>query len=175
MALEAVFHRRSEVLNAERLQQLEAVLARSHPPTLEDIIDAFTHPLLDRSERGGPGWKAFFALVAEVNNSPEWGNVLMTRHFDPLVQKFIEAIRRALPGCRGARPLLGLSFPVRRAHADLRRDRAIDRLSGGVCRSSDLDDVHVRLVPYCAAGFRAICKAADASGAAAGKRRSRRS
>jgi hypothetical protein len=34
----------------------------------------------------------------------------------------------------------------------------IDKLSGGACRSSDLDSVHERLVPYCAAGFRALCR-----------------
>ncbi len=173
--LEAVFHRRSELLNAERLQQLEAVLARSRAPTLEDIIDAFTHPLLDRSERGGPGWKAFFALVAEVNNSPEWGNVLMTRHFDPLVQKFIEAIRRALPGCQDRDLYWAYHFLSGALTLTFAETGRIDRLSGGVCRSSDLDDVHARLVPYCAAGFRAICKRAGAGGDAAGKRRSKRS
>ena len=52
--------RRAEVLNAERLQRLEGVLARSQAPSLEDIIDAFTHPLLDRSERGGPRLEGFF-------------------------------------------------------------------------------------------------------------------
>jgi len=33
----------------------------------------------------------------------------------------------------------------------------IDKLSGGVCKASDLDAVHERLVPFCAAGFRALC------------------
>lgn len=163
--LEAVFHRRSEVLNAERLQRLEAVLARRRAPTLEDIIDAFTHPLLDRSERGGPGWKAFFALVAEVNNSPEWGNVLMTRHFDPLVQKFIEAIRRALPGCEDRDIYWAYHFLSGALTLTFAETGRIDRLSGGVCRASNLDDVHARLVPYCAAGFRAICRPAKRRGA----------
>jgi AcrR family transcriptional regulator len=155
--LEAVFHRRSEVLNAERLQRLEAVLARGRPPTLEDIIDAFTHPLLDRSERGGPGWKSYFALVAEINNSPEWSNVLMTRHFDPLVQKFIAAIRKALPDCEDRDLYWAYHFLSGALTLTFAETGRIDRLSNGVCRSSDLDDVHARLVPYCAAGFRAVC------------------
>jgi len=159
--LEAVFHRRSELLNAERLHRLEAVLARAprgRAPALEDIIDAFTHPLLDRSERGGPGWKSFFALVAEVNNSPEWSNVLMTRHFDPLVQKLIEAIRLALPGCDDRDLYWAYHFLSGALTLTFAETGRIDRLSGGVCRASDLDDVHARLVPYCAAGFRAICQ-----------------
>ena len=77
--LEAVIARRAQDLNAERLARLDAVLAagRGRKPSLEAIIDAFTHPLLDRSARGGPGWKSYFALVAEVNNSPEFGGVLV--------------------------------------------------------------------------------------------------
>ena len=96
--LEAVFLRRAEDLNSERLARLDAAIAgaRDQPPQLEAIIDAFTHPLLDRSARGSPGWKSYFALIAEINNSPEFGGVLMTKTFDPVVQRFIEAIRRGI-------------------------------------------------------------------------------
>ena len=38
-------------------------------------------------------------LIAQINNSPEWGGELMTRYFDPLVRRFIEALRKALPDC----------------------------------------------------------------------------
>jgi AcrR family transcriptional regulator len=155
--LEAVFLRRADDLNAERLARLDALVDGVTPPTLEQIIDAFTHPLLDRSARGGPGWKSYFALIAEINNSPEFGGVLMTRHFDPVVQRFIAAIRRALPGC-DVRDLYWayhfLSGALTLTFAETGR---IDKLSGGVCRSSDLDSVHQRLVPFCAAGFRALC------------------
>jgi hypothetical protein len=37
--------------------------------------------------------------VAQVNNSPEWAPVLMTQHFDALVEKFIVVLREALPSC----------------------------------------------------------------------------
>ena len=118
--------RRAEDLNGERIARLDTILAaaeRKRPPKLEDIIDAFTHPLLDRSTRGSPGWKSYFALIAEVNNSPEFGGVLMTRYFDPVVQRFIEAIRLALPGSHGPRRVLGLPLPLGRAPAHVRRDR----------------------------------------------------
>ena len=124
--LEAVFHRRSEVLNAERLQRLEAVLAAR--PTASQ--PSRTSSTLSRTRcstaqsAAEPGWKSYFALVAEVNNSPEWGNVLMTRHFDPLVQKIHRRHPQGAAGLRGSRPVLGLSLPVGRAHADLRGDGA---------------------------------------------------
>ena len=128
----AVFQRRAELLNPERLAMLEEVRRAALPgvPTLEDIVNAFTYPLLERSARGGPGWKSYFALVAQVNNSPEWAPVLMTQHFDPLVEKFIAVLREALPGMLAARGLLGLSIPNGGADSDLCRDRAHRYLIG---------------------------------------------
>lgn len=157
--LEAVFLRRAEDLNSERLARLDALLDRHgrKAPTLEEIIDAFTHPLLDRSARGGPGWKSYFALIAEVNNSPEFGGVLMTKHFDPVVQRFVEAIRRALPGCDERDLYWAYHFLSGALTLTFAETGRIDKLSGGVCRASDLDSVHQRLVPFCAAGFRALC------------------
>jgi len=157
--LEAVFARRAEELNGERLARLDALLAagRRKAPALEEIIDAFTHPLLDRSARGGPGWKSYFALVAEVNNSPEFGGVLMTKTFDQVVQRFIEAIRRALPDCEERDLYWAYHFLSGALTLTFAETGRIDKLSGGVCRSSDLDSVHERLVPFCAAGFRALC------------------
>ena len=86
--LDSVLGRRSEVLNEERMQRLEACIEKATPgpPQLDEIIDAFTHPLLDRSERGGPGWKAYFGLIAQMNNSTELGGVIMTKYFDPVVR-----------------------------------------------------------------------------------------
>ncbi len=157
--LEAVIARRAQDLNADRLARLDAVLAasRGKKPSLEAIIDAFTHPLLDRSARGGPGWKSYFALIAEVNNSPEFGGVLMTRHFDQVVQRFIDAIRFALPGSAERDIYWAYHFLSGALTLTFAETGRIDKLSGGACKSSDLGSVHERLVPYCAAGFRALC------------------
>jgi AcrR family transcriptional regulator len=157
--LEAVFLRRAADLNDERIALLDGVLARSgrRAPRLEEIIDAFTRPLLDRSTRGSAGWKSYFALIAEINNSPEFGGVLMTRFFDPVVQRFIEAIRRALPRCADRDLYWAYHFLSGALTLTFAETGRIDKLSGGVCRSSDLASVHERLVPYCAAGFRALC------------------
>ncbi len=163
--LEAVFTRRAADLNEERLALLDALLANrgQRPPNLEAIIDAFTHPLLDRSARGGPGWKSYFALVAEINNSHEFGGVLMPKHYDPVVQRFIQAIRLALPGSDERDVYWAYHFLSGALTLTFAETGRIDRLSGGVCRSSDLDEVHRRLVPFCAAGFRALCSPAKRS------------
>ncbi|MGO9804194.1 MAG: TetR family transcriptional regulator [Steroidobacteraceae bacterium] len=169
----AVFERRAEVLNRERLELLEAVRQRSLPtaPPLEAIINAFTQPLLERSARGGPGWKSYFALVAWVNNSPEFGPVMMTRHFDPLVDRFIAVLREALPGCPPREIYWSYQFLTGALTLTFAETGRIDKLSGGLCRSSDLDSVHERLAPYVAGGFRALAaRAAAATSPRASKR-----
>jgi AcrR family transcriptional regulator len=167
--LEAVVMRRAAELNFERLARLDAVLsaAGAGRPTLESIVDAFTHPLLDRSARGGPGWKSYFALIAEVNNSPEFGAWLMSKHFDPVVQKFIAAMHRALPDCADRDLYWAYHFLSGALTLTFAETGRIDKLSGGLCRASDLDAVHERLVPFCAAGIRAVCLPAPAARARA--------
>jgi len=157
----AVFQRRAEILNPERLARLEEVRRAALPgvPSLEDIINSFTYPLLERSARGGPGWKSYFALIAQVNNSPEWGPVLMTQYFDPLVERLIAALREALPDCPLREIYWGYQFLTGALTITFAETGRIDKLSGGLCNSSDLDSVHERLPPYVAAGFRAICGA----------------
>ncbi|HEV8017641.1 MAG TPA: TetR family transcriptional regulator [Steroidobacteraceae bacterium] len=155
----AVFERRAEVLNRERRELLEAVRRAALPgvPTVEAIVNAFTQPLLERAARGGPGWKSYFALVAWVNNSPEFGPVMMTRHFDPLVDRFIAVLHEALPGCPPREIYWGYHFLSAALTLTFAETGRIDKLSDGLCRSSDLDSVLERLAPYMAAGFRALC------------------
>jgi AcrR family transcriptional regulator len=161
----AVFERRAEVLNRERLELLDEVRRRALPavPSLEAIVNAFFQPLLERSARGGPGWKSYFALVAYVNNSPEFGPLMMTRHFDPLVDRFIAVLREALPDCPPREIYWGYQFLTGALTLTFAETGRIDKLSGGLCRASDLDSVHERLAPYVAAGFRALCARAAAA------------
>ena len=90
----------------------------------------------------------------------------MTKHFDPVVQRFIEAIRRALPDCDERDLYWAYHFLSGALTLTFAETGRIDKLSGGVCQASDLDSVHERLVPFCAAGFRALCAAARARGQA---------
>jgi AcrR family transcriptional regulator len=172
----AVFERRAEVLNRERLELLETARRAALPgaPALEAIIGAITQPLLERSA-WGPGWKSYFALVAYVNNSPEFGPQLMTRHFDPVAERFIEVMRTALPRCPAREIYWGYQFLTGALTLTFAETGRIDELSRGLCRGSDLEAVHERLAPYVAAGLRALCARTQPPAGRPGKRLERRS
>jgi AcrR family transcriptional regulator len=156
--LTRVFERRAEILNRERIERLEAV--RPGPDgrlDLEAVVNAFMEPLILRSARGGRAWKSYFALVAQVNNSPEL-SVLMTRHFDPVVHKFIDVLKAALPEADLRDIYWGYHFLTGALTLTFAETGRLDKLSGRLCRSTDLESVHARFAPFMAAGFSALAK-----------------
>lgn len=154
---EAVLQRRADTLNAERSKALDEVLARHDPAPVNEIIDAFTRPLLNRVIGEDATWRAYFGLIAQVNSNPEWGGKMMSRYFDPLVRRFTDALSDALPGCNNADLFWCYHFLSGALTLTLADTRRIDALSDGLCRSSDFESVHERLVPFFASGFQAIC------------------
>ncbi len=45
--------------------------------------------MIDLSRKGDPGWKSYFALVAQIDNTP-WGGEIIHRFFDSSVGEFID-------------------------------------------------------------------------------------
>lgn len=157
---DAVFLRRAEILNKERMASLDRyeAAAPGGKPTVEGIIEAFLAPVLEIWGRGGPGWDHYFALVAQVNNTPEWGGETMARYFDPLIQRLIAALRKAMPGTRDEDLYWSYQFLSGALTLAFAQTGRIDRLSGGLCRSTDAAAVLARLPRFTAAGFRAVCE-----------------
>lgn len=155
---DAVLMRRAELMNAVRHAALDEVEQR-HPddaPTLEEIIGAFTNPLLDLLANDHEQWQHYFALIAQVNNSPEWGGALMTKYFDPLVRRFLDAIRHALPDSSEADLFWSYHFLSGALTLTFAETGRIDNLSNGVCRSSDMQAISERLPAFIAAGFQRL-------------------
>ena len=155
--LTAVFERRAGEINVERLERLEATQHGRARLDLEQVVNAFMEPLFERMARGGRGWKSYFALLAQVNNSPEFA-VLMTRNFDPVVHKFIEALRSALPEADPRDVYWGYHFLTGALTLTFAETGRLDRLSGQLCRSTDSDGVSARFAPFMAAGFAAVAR-----------------
>lgn len=160
---DAVLMRRAQILNSWRLAALEKVIADASPgaPQVHDIIRSYFEPILTRPHVQEEGWKNYYALIAYVNNSPEWGGKLMTQFFDPLIDRFIEALKLALPDVPDKSIYWGyhcLSGALTLAFAQTGR---IDHLSKGLCRSDDLPGACGYIVDFVSAGFEQFSNTAD--------------
>ena len=152
---EATFMRRAELLNRWRIKALDEAFAAAapNPPSVRAIMDAYLYPILHGPHITEPAWRSYYALVAYVNNSTEWGGKLMSRFFNPMVDRFIDALRKALPDAREEALFWGyhcLSGALTLAFAQTGR---LDKLSGGLCRSEDLEETYRHIVVFVTAGF----------------------
>lgn len=156
----ATFGRRALVLNEVRNRALDACLAEAdpNPPSLEAIIEAYLRPLGDIQNSADDGWRHYLSLVAWVNSSTEWGNELMTEYFNPFVQRFISALRKALPDADEQALFWGYQFMSGALTLTFADTRRMDRLSGGAASSSDAATGYKHMIPFIAAGFREICE-----------------
>ena len=155
---DAVMARRAAVTSSRRMQALDDYEAASGGrPTVEGALHAFLDTDLDLYIQGGENWKNYGALSALASTTP-YGAELMDQHFDPVVLRLIELLKKALPDCAEEDIFWGYHFVTGALMLTLARTGRIDRLSGGLCRSDDYDAVKARMASFMAAGFRSICK-----------------
>ncbi len=156
---DAVFARRAVVTSERRMKALnEYEAATAGKPTVEGALRAFLDTDLDLYIEGGEGWKNYAALGAQVANAPEWGAELMDEHFDPVVLRLIDLLKKALPDCSAEDIFWGYHFVTGALMLTLARTGRIDKLSGGLCKSEDFVAVKERMATFMAAGFLAVCR-----------------
>ena len=158
---DAVFLRRAEIVNRDRIEAMARYEQEfGDRMTVAGLIESFLMPLLNRALHSDPGWKNYFSILAQMNNSRELGTETMARYFDPLAQRLIDTLLRIMPDARKEDLYWSyhmLSGALTLTLADTAR---VDRLSNGLCRSADIDAIAPRMVEYCAAGFLAVCRRA---------------
>jgi len=155
---DAVFLRRAEVWNNERVEAINRYASEAGDAmTLEGLLEAFLKPPFEWSLKGGPGWKHYSALVAQTNANPTFGGETMARYFDPAIRRLIELIRRILPDAREVDLYWAYHMLSGALTLTLGETGRLDRLSGGIARSGDLETAGTYMVRFAAAGFRACC------------------
>ena len=155
---DAVFNRRAEVWNSERVAAINRYADEAGANmTLEGLFEAFLRPPFQWSLKGGPGWKHYAALVAQTNANPAFGGETMARYFDPAIKRLLELVRQILPRATDQQLYWAWHNLSGALTLTLGETGRIDRLSGGLCLSGDLDTACDQMVKFAAAGFRAVC------------------
>ena len=155
---DAVFLRRAEVWNSERVDAINRYAAeQAEAMTLEGLLEAFLRPPFQWSLKGGPGWKHYSALVAQTNANPAFGGETMARYYDPAIRRLIVLIQQVMPDAREVDLYWAWHMLSGALTLTLGETGRLDRLSNGLCRSGDLETASDYMVRFAAAGFRAVC------------------
>ena len=95
--VQAIFARRLDPLNADRLRRLDAceTAAGDIPPPVEKIIEAFIHPALKRLRKNES--KHFMKLMGRIYSDPSEMHEVCHNRFLEVSRRFITAFGRALP------------------------------------------------------------------------------
>jgi AcrR family transcriptional regulator len=162
---DGVFERRARPLVSARRDSLHAYVTSTRAVTVEGAVAAFINPMIDLSLHGDAGWKSYFALVAQIDNTP-WGGEIIHRFFDDNVHELIDVLQSALPGSPKKELYWAYNFLAGSMMLALSGTERVDRLSQGLCHAKDLEAARLRLLNYCAGGFLAMVTAERLSGRA---------
>lgn len=153
---DAVFERRAVVTRERRMAALDAYEAEcGGEPTVEGALHAYLDTDLDLYISGGEGWRNWGALGGQLSNS-KFGAQLMDEHFDAVVLRLVDLLKRAMPDVPAQEIFWGYHFVTGSLLLTLSRTGRIDRLSGGLCQSEDFEAVKARMARFMAAGFREL-------------------
>ncbi|MBI4577658.1 MAG: TetR/AcrR family transcriptional regulator [Planctomycetes bacterium] len=111
--IEAIFARRVEPLNRERLDRLTTLEARAVPPGLEEIVEAFVGPALRLVRRPDRGGAFCMRLLGRTIAVPvEALHARIAPLFDEVRARYARALRRLLPHVGGTELAWRIHFMV---------------------------------------------------------------
>ena len=95
----AVFQRRLDQLNSDRLARLDDALKASDPPRLERVLEAFIYPALllsSRSKGGGDGGRFMRLLMRAWSENATQLHREIARQYSHVMRAFDDAVSRSL-------------------------------------------------------------------------------
>lgn len=156
----AVIDRRADDNVTSLRAALDQVVSASgdQPPAPEDVLRAFIAPVVEHSMRGGKGWRNYIRLLAQVANLPQEESFLLpvNVHYDSVVREFVNQLQRVFPDMPAADVHWSFYFYQAAITHILIEAGVVDRQSGGLCKSSDLDIIVEKMTRFFAAGLRGM-------------------
>lgn len=150
-----VVERRASYMAHQRMQLLDAARGRAGngPISLEDLVDGYVRPFVERSSYGGQGWKHYALLVARASNAPDYAKVIGV-HYNAVARLFLAEFCRTLPDVEEERIYHAFSFMVGTMLSLVAEPGRVESLSSGRYASHDLERVFATMLPFVVAGFR---------------------
>ena len=153
----AVFARRFDPLNRERIALLDAAEARAagRPVPIEDLVYAVVAPPF-RLGRGTRSESRFRCLAGRIfTERPGYMDAIFTELFRELEMRFDAAFRRALPHLSEKARAWRKHMAVGAMVFVLREQEWIRQATGGLCDTADVEGAIRHLVQFMTAGMTA--------------------
>ena len=156
--IDAVFTRRLEPINRERLEWLDRLEAATDAPSLEDILEAFLGPPLRVSQHPVEGKSLLHVaqMIGHATSRPDSRiKDMLIQQFDTIVERFTAALARQLPELDPGQMLWRFLFMIGTMAHTMAISQDIKAYTQGVCDPNDAEGLLRTMVPFVAAGFRA--------------------
>ena len=157
--IRAVFARRFDPLNRERLALLADLQARraGRAIEVERILELLMLPVMKAARQEVEGWSVIATLVGRVHTEPELAiREIFYAQFDEVGETFVAALAAQLPGLSGEELMYRFHFAIAAMAATLVHPDEVKFLSKGrIDPSADPALFVRRWVAFVAAGLRA--------------------
>lgn len=164
----SVMLRRAEPLAVDRLAALQR---RTHKgPELSRvraIVEAFVTPVLTRALAKDPGWRSYFALVAQVASSKLSTLELVADQFNRVALEFVVALGAVFPQAPRHKLHHAYQLMLSATLYSFAGNGRLESLTGGALRSDDYARIAEDLLSFSAAGVISLCRSGAAQREAA--------
>lgn len=151
----AAIARRAGDVNAARLAALRAYAAQAgDAPTVAGVVQTYVATTFRLAQTGGEGFLNYLTLIAQLNSTPA-GAIpgLENTPFDEVVQVFIDLLRQASPSSSDADLYWFYHMLSGAISLSWARTGRIDKLSGGLCLSTDFDAIATHMIAVFSRGL----------------------
>lgn len=157
--IRAVFARRLKPLLDERIRLLEACDLEAEDG-LEQVLAAFLAPLLRMAGADPEHTCGFGRLMGRALFEPKQEvKAIVMEEFREGIERYLGAFRRLLPHLNESERMWRFHFLAGAMAHTVSCTDALEKYSGGACRSSDSEEALGQLVTFLAAGMRAPSRA----------------
>ena len=167
--VEAVFERRLGPINKARIDLLDEFEARAGgaPPAVEDVLRALFSPPIRLSQDPGRG-QTLLRICGRFYAEPgDYMQPIFEKLFREVIERFTAAFRRALPHLTLTELFWRTHFAVGTLVHTMLDSRRLSHISGGLCDTSNTEQVIDHMVQFAAAGLTAPLGEKDRNGAPA--------
>ena len=150
----AVFERRIEPINRERLVRLDA-LESGGQASVEDVVSAFVEPAILGARHWGSEGMVFLRISGRMFSEPgeHWDGI--DELFSEIKQRFMQAFAGALPDHSPQELFWNMYMLMGCMCHAMSSGSLLSVLSLGSCNDEDPEEVLRHLIPFLAAGMRA--------------------